>query len=122
MLLIRMFVAVFIVISAVIAIVYNELGLAFIAQMMGVSWGALAGAFLAPYLYSLYWKRTTKASCYACFVFGVVISIAALIISLNAGNLPEAFKESFINIRWQLDNDNRICNSSDSFVVHKETG
>lgn len=96
MLLIRIFVAVFIVISAVIAIVYNELGLAFIAQMMGVSWGALAGAFLAPYLYSLYWKRTTKASCYACFVFGVVISIAALIISLNAGNLPEAFKESFI--------------------------
>ena len=30
---------------------------------MGVSWGALAGAFLAPFLYGLYWKRTTKAAC-----------------------------------------------------------
>jgi SSS family solute:Na+ symporter/sodium/proline symporter len=29
---------------------------------MGISWGALAGAFLAPFLYGLYWKRATKAS------------------------------------------------------------
>ena len=94
--LIRIFVALFIVISAVIAIVYDEFGLSFIAQMMGVSWGALAGAFLAPYLYSLYWKRTTKASCYACFVFGVAISLVALVISMNAGNLPQGFRESFI--------------------------
>ena len=28
-------------------------------------WGALAGAFLAPFLYGLYWKRTTKAGCWA---------------------------------------------------------
>ena len=94
--LIRIFVALFIVISAIIAIVYDEFGLSFIAQMMGVSWGALAGAFLAPYLYSLYWKRTTKASCYACFAFGVVISIVALVISLCSGSLPQGFKDSFI--------------------------
>ena len=47
----------------------------FIAQLMGVSWGALAGAFLAPFLYSLYWKRTTGASCAVCFVFGSVLMI-----------------------------------------------
>lgn len=94
--LIRIFVAVFIVISAVIAIIYDELGLAFIAQMMGVSWGALAGAFLAPYLFSLYWKRTTKKACYTCFIFGITISIAALVISLCGESLPVGFKESFI--------------------------
>ena len=94
--LIRFFVAVFIIISAIIAIVYNEYGLSFIAQMMGVSWGALAGAFLAPYLFSLYWKRTTKASCYACFIFGVAISIVALVISMCSGSLPDGFRESFI--------------------------
>ena len=33
----------------------------FIAQLMGISWGALAGAFLAPFLYGLYWKGVTKA-------------------------------------------------------------
>ena len=43
----------------------------FIAQLMGVSWGALAGAFLAPFLYGLYWKKTTRAACYVSFVSGV---------------------------------------------------
>lgn len=96
MVLIRAFVAVFIVISAVIAIVYEEFQLAFIAQMMGVSWGALAGAFLAPYLFSLYWKKTTKAGCWACFVFGVAMSITALVLSLCSASLPQSFTESFI--------------------------
>ena len=94
--LIRIFVAAFIIVSAVIAIIYDEFGLSFIAQMMGVSWGALAGAFLAPYLFSLYWKRTTKTACYTCFAFGVAISIASFVISLCAGNLPAAFTDSFI--------------------------
>lgn len=43
----------------------------FIAQLMGVSWGALAGAFLAPFLYGLYWKGVTKASVWISFIFGV---------------------------------------------------
>ena len=94
--LIRVFVVAFIVISAVIAIIYDEFGLSFIAQMMGVSWGALAGAFLAPYLFSLYWKRTTKAACYVCFAFGVAISVVALILSLCDGSLPPEFKQTFI--------------------------
>ena len=42
---------------------------------MGVSWGALAGAFLAPFMYSLYWKKVTKASCYVCFTFGSVLMV-----------------------------------------------
>ena len=42
---------------------------------MGISWGALAGSFLAPFLYSLYWKRTTKASCWVSFIFGSGIMI-----------------------------------------------
>ena len=98
MFLIRLFIAVFIILSAVIAIVYEELKLAFIAQMMGVSWGALAGAFLAPYLFSLYWKRTTKLSCWVCFAFGVATSIVALIISLmnTSGALSPAFTDSFL--------------------------
>ena len=46
---------------------------------MGVSWGALAGAFLAPFLYSLYWKGTTKLSCWACFIFGSAIMVANML-------------------------------------------
>ncbi len=43
---------------------------------MGVSWGALAGAFLAPFLYGLYWKRTTKAACWVSFLFSTIVMIA----------------------------------------------
>ena len=58
----RGLIVVFIAISVVIAIVQHKSNITFIAQLMGVSWGALAGAFLAPFLYGLYWKRTTRAA------------------------------------------------------------
>lgn len=80
---IRSFVAAFIVISAVIAVIQYNFNLSFIAQMMGVSWGALAGAFLAPYLLSLYSKRISKAACWACFVFAVAMSITSFVLTLS---------------------------------------
>jgi SSS family solute:Na+ symporter len=55
----------------------------FIAQMMGVSWGALAGAFLAPFLYGLYWKKTTKSAVVASFIFGTGLEIIQLLISIG---------------------------------------
>ena len=75
----RMLIVVFIVISAVIAIVQYKSSVAFIAQMMGISWGALAGAFLAPFLYGLYWKRATKEGCWAAFLFGTVFMLANML-------------------------------------------
>ncbi len=66
----RVLVAVFIAISAVIAVVQHKGNVTFIAQMMGLSWGALAGAFLAPFLYGLWWKRTTAPAVWASFAFG----------------------------------------------------
>lgn len=47
----------------------------FIAQLMGISWGALAGAFLAPFLYGLYWKKVTRAAVWASFASGVLITV-----------------------------------------------
>ena len=84
MLTMRLFILVFIVISAVIAIVQANHKILFIAQMMGVSWGALAGAFLAPFLYGLYSKRTTKAAVAVSFAFGVGMEIVQLLVSLGA--------------------------------------
>ena len=69
LLIIRILIAVFITISVVIAIVQYNSNLSFIAQLMGISWGALAGAFLAPFLYGLYWKRVSKLSVWICFGF-----------------------------------------------------
>ena len=68
---IRLLVLFFIIVSSVLAIVQAKSSVTFIAQLMGISWGALAGAFLAPFLYGLYWKRTTSASVWASFITGV---------------------------------------------------
>jgi len=68
----RIMLVFFIVVSVVIAMDPPT----FIAQLMGISWGALAGAFLAPFLYGLYWKGVTKASVWASFAVGVGITVA----------------------------------------------
>ncbi len=67
---IRILIVVFIAISVVIAAFQYKNNVTFIAQLMGVSWGALAGAFLAPFLYGLYWKKTTAISVWVSFIFG----------------------------------------------------
>ncbi|MBQ7268743.1 MAG: sodium:solute symporter [Bacteroidales bacterium] len=75
---IRLLVVFFIVVSSLIAIVQARSSVTFIAQLMGISWGALAGAFLAPFLYGLYWKRATAASVWASFICGVGVMCACM--------------------------------------------
>ena len=80
----RTFIVFFILISAVIAIFKDaHPEVTFIAQMMGVSWGALAGAFLAPFMYGLYWKGITKISVVVCFIWGCAIAILQLVVTLG---------------------------------------
>ena len=80
----RIFILFFIFVSAVIAVIKDaHPEITFIAQMMGVSWGALAGSFLAPFLYGLYWKGTTRAACYVSFVWGCALMVFQMYISLG---------------------------------------
>jgi len=86
LLLMRVLILVFIVISVVIALDPPT----FIAQLMGISWGALAGAFLAPFMYGLYWKGVTKSAVWASFICGVGITVANMFFKfiaspINAG-------------------------------------
>lgn len=85
----RVLIVFFIMLSAVIAILKDTVlrDVAFIAQMMGISWGALAGSFLAPFLYGLYWKKTTRVSVWCSFGFGVTIMAVQLALSL-CGAVP----------------------------------
>lgn len=90
---IRVLIVIFIAISAIIALVQYRSSVTFIAQLMGISWGALAGAFLAPFLYSLYWKKTTKASCVVCFLFGTIL----MIVDMLAPQVLPAIMQSPVN-------------------------
>lgn len=83
---IRVLIVFFIVISVVLALNPPT----FIAQLMGISWGALAGAFLAPFLYGLYWKGVTRAGVWASFICGVGITVSNMFFKfiaspINAG-------------------------------------
>lgn len=78
--LIRILIVVFIAISAVLALVQYKSSVNFIAQLMGISWGAMAGAFLAPFMYSLYSKKVSTAACWTCFIFASVLMSANMLI------------------------------------------
>ena len=72
----RVLIVFFIVISLMIALNPPT----FIAQLMGISWGALAGAFLAPFMLGLYWRGTTPTAVWACFVWGVGITVVNMLL------------------------------------------
>ncbi len=76
----RCLIVVFVAISVVIAIVQYKSNVTFIAQLMGVSWGALAGAFLAPFLYGLYWKGASSAGVWCSFIFSTVVMLANMFV------------------------------------------
>ena len=94
---IRLLVLFFIIVSSVIAIVQAKSSVTFIAQLMGISWGALAGAFLAPFLYGLYWKRTTSASVWASFIVGVGVMCGCMYCTFTGKTFISPYFTSPIN-------------------------
>jgi SSS family solute:Na+ symporter len=94
-LIMRIFIIFFIAISAGIAIVQAKSPVMFISQMMGVSWGALAGAFLAPFMYGLYMKRIPKVAVWINYILGVGISLASFICNMTGVSFTSPVLEYF---------------------------
>ncbi len=80
-LIMRILIAVFLIISVVIALNPNT----YITTLMSISWGALAGAFLAPFMYGLFSKKITKASVWASFICGVGVTIGHMFVFTIGG-------------------------------------
>ena len=76
----RCLIVVFVAVSVILAIIQYRSNVTFIAQLMGVSWGALAGAFLAPFLYGLYWKGASRISVWCSFIFSSVVMLANIFV------------------------------------------
>jgi solute:Na+ symporter, SSS family len=85
LLMMRFLSGVFIVISYFIA----RYEIAIIVTLMSLSWGVVAGSFMAPYMYGLYWKRTTKAGVAAGMATGLVTAIVLFYV-LGPANSPLA--------------------------------
>lgn len=84
-LLMRVFCGVFVAFSLFVALIQP----AVIVNLMVISWGALSGAFIAPYLYGLYWRRTTKAGA-AAGLFSGLITALSLYALLGRAGIPLA--------------------------------
>ena len=80
LLIMRWLIVLFILISVIIALIQYKSNVTFIAQLMGISWGAMAGAFLAPFLYGLYWRKTTTFACWVNFLFSVGFMFANMLV------------------------------------------
>jgi len=84
MTLMRLMCALFVALSYFVASTPNA-----IVSLMSFSWGTIAGSFLAPFLYGLYWKGTTKAGAWAGFIAGFACSMGGTIIyGMNAKLAP----------------------------------
>ncbi len=81
---IRIFLAIFILVSMALAIYSYRTQNLYITKLMSISWGALAGSFLAPFLYGLFWKRVTKAAVWASFIGGVGITLTHMYLANGA--------------------------------------
>ena len=87
MLIMRVLIAVFLVISVLLAFNKN----ASISTLMSYSWGALAGAFLGPFMYGLFSKKITKPAVWTSFILGIGLTLVHMFL-FGFGWNPELSK------------------------------
>ncbi|MHB8157829.1 MAG: sodium:solute symporter family transporter, partial [Desulfocucumaceae bacterium] len=62
---------------------------AIILTLMAISWGTVAGVFLGPYIWGLFWKKTTKLGAWSGAVGGLLFSlIYAWMHNFDSGFVP----------------------------------
>ncbi|MDE6783752.1 MAG: sodium:solute symporter family protein [Ruminococcus sp.] len=98
MLCIRVFIAVFLVISVIIACNKN----ASISTLMSYSWGALSGAFLGPFLYGLFLKKASPAAVWASLCTGISITIVHMVLFSLGISAFDGIKQAVVNLNCPL--------------------
>jgi SSS family transporter len=82
--LMRVLCVVFVVLSFVMAVLPNP-----IVSLAALSWGAVSGSLLAPYIYGLFSKKVTKAGVWSGILTALsIILIGAAVYGLNSPMVP----------------------------------
>ncbi|MBC8425827.1 sodium:solute symporter [bacterium] len=63
------------VVFVLISVVLAYFRPATIVAILGVSWGAIGSVFLGPFLWGLFWRRTTRAGAVAASVLGLAVCV-----------------------------------------------
>jgi SSS family solute:Na+ symporter len=84
MLLMRVLCVVFVVLSFIMAVLPNP-----IVSLAALSWGAVSGSLLAPYLYGLFSKKVTKAGVWSGMLTALgIVLIGASVYGINSPMVP----------------------------------
>ena len=83
MILMRALCFVFVAVSYILAIGESST----IVSLMSLSWGVISGMFLGPYVFGIWWKKTTKVGAWAGFIGGGLVMVIGTILS-KQGLLP----------------------------------
>jgi len=75
-LILRILCIVFVILSAVLAIVQLDV----IVTMMSLSWGTLAGCFLGPYIFGIYSKKASSIGAWISIIGGLVTTFSLIIV------------------------------------------
>lgn len=85
MIMMRVFCFIFVAVSYLLAVGQSST----IISLMSLSWGVISGMFLGPYVFGIWWRKTTKLGAWSGFVVGGLVMIGGTILS-NEGMLPSA--------------------------------
>lgn len=95
---IRIFIAVFLIISVIIACNKN----ASISTLMSYSWGALSGAFLGPFLYGLFLKKASRAAVWTSLCTGIGITVVHMLLFSFGISAFDGIKQSVASLNCPL--------------------
>jgi len=70
----------FVLLSVIIALIKPGT----IVAILSISWGAIGSAFLGPFIWGLFWKKTSKAAAYASMFLGLGTCIGLAIAGFGA--------------------------------------
>ncbi len=93
---IRILIAAFLLFSVLLALNKNT----YITTLMSISWGALAGAFLAPFMWGLFSKKITKTAVGVTFAWGVGVTVIHTV-CFSLGWFPE-LNAAVTALGWKL--------------------